>query len=262
MEFFHKVSKFPFMHTRRIWYGVSATAIVASLVLVFVHGLNAGIDFTGGVVAEIEFSQPTPAEKVRAALTHANINDFQLKMFGDERQANVQLPPAKDEAGESKMSQAVLAALQTIDPGVKLRSVNEIGPQVGKDLKESGGLAMLMTLLLILIYVAFRFEKKLGTGAILAALHDPIIIFGFFAVTQITFDLSALVAVLTVIGYSLNDTVVVFDRVRDNFLSMRNANPADVIDAAVNQTLSRTVITSGATLLVVVVLLIFGGEVL
>jgi len=262
MEFFHKVSAFPFMHTRRVWYAVSGTAIVASILLVIFRGLNLGIDFTGGIETEIRFSQPTPSEKVRAALSAAGMNEIQLQMAGGERSANVRLKSAKDAAGEAKLSQQMLTALQTVDPKVELRSPTEQGPQVGKDLRDDGILAMLMTLLLILIYIAFRFEKKMGAGAIFAALHDPIIIFGFFSATQITFDLSALVAVLTVIGYSLNDTVVVFDRVRDNFLSMRNAKPADVIDSAVNQTLSRTVITSGATLLVVVVLLILGGSTL
>ncbi len=264
MEFFHKVSKFPFMHTRRTWYGISATAIVASIALVAIRGLNWGIDFTGGMVVDLDFSQPVQAERVRSALIAAGMKEAQLQMFGGERRAMVRLPPAPEGAAnsEAKLGDQVVIALRSVDPNVRRGSVSDVGSQVGKDLADDGGLALLMTFLLILIYVWFRFEKKMGAGAIIAALHDPFIIVGFFAVTQITFDISALVAVLTVIGYSLNDTVVVFDRVRDNFLSMRSAKPEEVIDASVNQTLSRTVITSGATLMVVVVLLIFGGPVL
>jgi preprotein translocase subunit SecF len=161
-----------------------------------------------------------------------------------------------------ELSQRVATALKQIDPNVVLKRTDDVGSQVGSELLDKGGLAMLVTFILILIYVAFRFVWKLGAGAVLAAMHDPIIIVGVFAVTQITFDLSAVAAILAVIGYSLNDTVVVFDRVRDNFLSMRNASPTEVMDSAVNQTLSRTVITSGVTLMAVIVLLIFGGEAL
>jgi preprotein translocase subunit SecF len=263
MEFFHKVSTFPFMHTRKVWYGISTASIVGSLLLVFIHGLNLGIDFTGGVVIEVAFTQPVDVEHTRAALNAAGIVDAQVKVTESVRELMVTVKPQGVEAEKGgELSQRVATALKQIDPSVVLKRTDDVGSQVGSELLDKGGLAMLVTFILILIYVAFRFVWKLGAGAVLAAMHDPIIIVGVFAVTQITFDLSAVAAILAVIGYSLNDTVVVFDRVRDNFLSMRNASPTEVMDSAVNQTLSRTVITSGVTLMAVIVLLIFGGEAL
>jgi len=263
MEFFHKVTTFPFMRTRKVWYGVSGTAIAASVLLLIFRGLNLGIDFTGGVVIELAFSQPVDVEHTRAALRDAGIVDAQVQIIGTAREVMVRLLPQGPESKKvSELSQRVVTALKQIDPNVELKRTDEVGSQVGNELMNQGGLGMLVTFLLILIYVAFRFVWKLGAGAVLAAMHDPIIILGVFAATQLTFDLSAMAAILAVIGYSLNDTVVVFDRVRDNFLSMRNTPPAEVLDSAVNQTLSRTVITSGATLMVVIVLLLFGGEAL
>jgi preprotein translocase subunit SecF len=252
------------MHTRKVWYGISVASIIGSLLLVFIHGLNLGIDFTGGVVIEVAFTQPVDVEHTRAALSAAGIADAQVKVTESVRELMVTVKPQGVETAQKggELSQRVAEALKQIDPNVIIKRTDEVGSQVGSELLDKGGLAMLVTFILILIYVAFRFVWKLGAGAVLAAMHDPIIILGVFAVTQITFDLSAIAAILAVIGYSLNDTVVVFDRVRDNFLSMRNASPTEVMDSAVNQTLSRTVITSGVTLMAVIVLLIFGGEAL
>jgi preprotein translocase subunit SecF len=162
----------------------------------------------------------------------------------------------------TQLGQQVLAAVQAANPGVELRRTEVVGGQVGSELAEKGALAVLFTFLLIMIYVAMRFQWKLGVGAIAAALHDPIVILGFFAATQMTFDLPALAAILAVIGYSLNDTVVVFDRLRERFLSMRKGTADQVIDAAINETLSRTIMTSLTTMLTVLALLFFGGEIL
>jgi preprotein translocase subunit SecF len=156
----------------------------------------------------------------------------------------------------------VLAAVQADNPGVELRRTEVVGPQVGQELAEKGALAVLFTFVLILAYVAMRFQWKLAVGAIIAALHDPILILGFFALTQMTFDLPALAAILAVIGYSLNDTVVVFDRIRERFLSLRKGTSAQIMDAAINETLSRTIMTSATTMITVVSLLLFGGEIL
>ena len=263
MEFFHKVSNFPFMHTRRVWYGVSAVAIIGSILLLVFRGLNMGIDFTGGVVVELEFPQAINLEQVRGALRAAGLPDNGVQSVGGDRQVLVRVLPdgATDDKEVQSLSDKVLAALKSVDPNVEVRRADVLGKQVGDELYNQGGLAMLFTFVFILIYVAFRFHSiKLGAGAILAAMHDPILIFGVFSLTQITFDLSAVAAILAVIGYSLNDTVVVFDRVRENFLSMRKTPPEQVLNSAVNQTLSRTVITSGATFMVVMVLLLLGGE--
>jgi preprotein translocase subunit SecF len=261
MEFFHKVTTYPFMHTRRMWYGVSGVAIIASIVLLFWHGLNLGIDFTGGV--ELEFAYPRTAdlEKTRATLQQAGYNHAQVQNFGDDRSIMVRLLPQANQ-DVNAVSKAVTETLQKVDSSVELRRAEVVGPQVGEELTNQGGLAVLFTFILIGIYTWFRFQWKMGISAVIATLHDPLIILGFFAVTQIPFDLAVLAAILAVIGYSLNDTVVVFDRVRENFHKTRRSSSEEVMDASINQTLSRTIITSGATLLVVVVLLIMGGETL
>ena len=261
MEFFHKVSKYPFMHTRKVWYGVSGVAILASIVLLFVHGLNLGIDFTGGVVLEFAYPQAANVERTRSALAGAGFGEVQVQNFGDERSIMVRLLPQEGQ-DVNQVSAAVTTALKKVDPNVELRRAEVVGPQVGEELTNQGGLAILFTFILIGIYTWWRFQWKMGISAIIATLHDPLIILGFFAVTDIPFDLAGLAAILAVIGYSLNDTVVVFDRVRENFHSMRRSTPEEIMDASINQTLSRTIITSGATLLVVVVLLIEGGETL
>jgi len=260
MEFFHKVTTYPFMHTRRMWYGVSSLAIVASIVLLFWHGLNLGIDFTGGVVLEFQYPQKADLEKTRATL-EGKFTHPQVQNFGDDRTVAVRLLPQANQ-DVNAVSKAVTETLQQVDPQVKLQRAEVVGPQVGQELTNQGGLAILFTFLLIGVYTWIRFQWKMGISAIIATLHDPMIILGFFAVTQITFDLAVLAAILAVIGYSLNDTVVVFDRVRENFHKTRRATSEEVMDASINQTLSRTIITSGATLLVVVVLLIMGGETL
>jgi len=261
MEFFHKKTSYPFMGTRRRWYLVSALVIVASLVSLGVRGLNFGIDFTGGVVMEFTFPQAANLEKVRADLSGAGFGDAAVQSFGTSRDVLVRLLPR--EGGDvNAVGQSVLAAIQAGEPGVELRRTEVVGPQVGKELAEKGALAILFTFLLILGYVAIRFQWKLGVGAIVAALHDPIVILGFFSMTGMVFDLPALAAILAVIGYSLNDTVVVFDRLRERFISMRKGTSEQVIDTAVNETLSRTVMTSLTTLLTVLSLLFFGGEVL
>lgn len=261
MELFHKVSTYPFMRTRRMWYGVSTVAIVASIVMLFWHGLNFGIDFTGGVVLEFGFPQAADIQKVREALEGEGYGEAAVQNFGDESSIMVRLLP-HGEQDVNAVSEQVTNALRRFESNVELRRAEVVGPQVGEELTNQGVLAVLFTFVLIGIYTWFRFQWKMGVSAVVATLHDPLLIFGFFAVTQITFDLSVLAAILAVIGYSLNDTVVVFDRVRENFHSMRKASSEEIMDASINQTLSRTIITSGATLLVVVVLLIVGGETL
>jgi preprotein translocase subunit SecF len=260
MEFFHKVTTYPFMHTRRTWYGVSAVAIVASIALLILRGLNLGIDFTGGVVLQFAYPQAADIEQARAALATAG-HEANVTSFGSANEVMVRLLP-EDGQDVNAVSREVTAVLQGIVPDVQLRSSEVVGPHIGEELTNQGGLAVMLTFILVGIYTWIRFQWKMGVSAVVATLHDPIIILGFFALTQITFDLAVLAAILAVIGYSLNDTVVVFDRVRDNFLTMRRATSEEIIDASINQTLSRTVITSGATLLVVIVLLLMGGETL
>ncbi len=269
MELFKTVPRFPFMATRRMWFAVSTLLIIGPFVSLGTRGLNLGIDFTGGTVVEAGFPEAPDLDSIRGSLADAGFADALVQNFGSPRDILIRMPPedtgglpigAKNE--DERVGNRILSTLRQIDAGVQLRRVEAIGSQVGAELAEKGALAMLFTLLLIMMYVMFRFEWKLGLGAVLAAMHDPIIIMGVFSFTGLTFDLTVVAAMLATIGYSLNDTVVVFDRARDCFRGMRTATPAETLDAAVNQTLSRTIITSGATLLVLVVLLVFGGEAL
>jgi preprotein translocase subunit SecF len=261
MEFFKRTPNIDFMGKRRITYVISAALMIGSFVLLAVRGLNLGIDFTGGVVVEVAYPAAADIDRARDALAAAGFKDAQVQTFGSSRDLAVRVIP---EQGEdiNQVSARIRDALSASDPGVEVRRTEVVGPQVGRDLTEQGGLAMLFTFIGILIYVGFRFEKKMAAGTVLAAMHDPIVILGFFAATHMTFDLAVLAAVLAVIGYSINDTVVVFDRVREVFLLMRKGTPTEVINAALNQTLSRTLMTSISVLFVVVSLYLFAGATL
>jgi len=261
MEFFRKVTRFRFMEKRKIWYVFSALIIVGSILAVAIRGLNFGIDFTGGVVIEAAYTGTADLNATRDALAEAGLGGAQVQSFGTASDVLVRLPPAEGKEAMT-LTDSAIAAIRSVDPGVSILRTEAIGPQVGKELAEKGATAILMTLLFIGLYVVMRFQWKFSVGAILAALHDPFVVVGFFAVTQMTFDLAVLSAILAVIGYSLNDTVVVFDRVRERLLSMRKAAPIEVMNTAINETLSRTLMTSGTTSIVVVALLLLGGEAL
>ena len=261
MEFFHKKTSYPFMAARKRWYMFSAVLILGSLLALGIRGINFGIDFTGGVVLELSFPQAADLEQVRESLEQAGYGDAVVQSFGTPRDVLVRMLP-EEGTDNNVLGRKVLTATQSGNAGVELRRTEVVGGQVGAELAEKGALAVLFTFFFILLYVWARFQWKLGVGAIAAALHDPIVILGFFAATRMTFDLPALAAILAVIGYSLNDTVVVFDRIRERFLSMRKATSEQVIDASINETLSRTIMTSLTTMLTVFALLFFGGEIL
>ncbi|HMD29955.1 MAG TPA: protein translocase subunit SecF, partial [Steroidobacteraceae bacterium] len=218
-------------------------------------------DFTGGVVVETNFAQPPNIEQLREALTKAGVTSAQVQAFGSSRDILVRLPPDPNAKGD-QIGARILDIFSKTDSGVKLQRTEVVGAQVGQELFVKGAWALIATLVLILIYVLFRFTPKLALGGIFAVLHDPICVVGFFAISQMTFDLTAISAILAVIGYSLNDTVIVFDRIRERARTSRKLTIAQVIDESINQTLSRTIMTKLVTLLVVVALLIFGGETL
>ena len=250
------------MATRKAWYGLSIVLMIASLTLLFTRGLNFAIDFTGGVSAQASFPAAADLSAVRAQLAAAGFHDAVVEYVGSSRQIAVRLPP---EPGVKidQLRVRVDGALKAVNPGVSGLSLSVVGPQVGSQLETSAMWALVGTLVLIFIYIAWRFHTwRLSLGAILAVLHDPILVLGFFAATQMSFDLNVVAAVLAVIGYSLNDTVVVFDRIRERFEGNRRLAPEVVLDQAINQTLSRTIMTKVVTSIVVVALLVLGGPVL
>lgn len=262
MEFFKKQTRIRFMELRRIWYAISAVLILASVVSLAVRGLNLAVDFTGGVTIEAAFPGTADLDAVRDGLARAGFAERQVQNFGSSREIIVRLPPAEGQSG-AEIRASVERVLKAIDAGAEIRRLEFVGPQVGAELRESAIWALGFTVLLIFLYVMFRFHTwRLSLGAIFAALHDPIIVIGFFSMTQMSFDLAVVAAVLAVLGYSLNDTVVVFDRIRERFQVNRRGAPAVVLNEAVNQTLSRTLMTSITTLIVVIALYVLGGPAL
>jgi preprotein translocase subunit SecF len=262
MEFFRRQTNFPFTATRRIWYVLSVVLIGACLVLLFTRGLNFAIDFTGGTSVEVTFTQPADVERVRENLTAAGFSEPSVQSFGGSRSVAIRLPPEEGQSAEA-IRPRVAEALQAIDPGVSIDDLYVVGPQVGDELRTSAIWALSLTLLLVAAYIAFRFHTwRLSVGALLALLHDPILVLGAFAITQTSFDLAVVAAILAVVGYSLNDTIIVFDRIRERFEANRRLAPALAVDQAINQTLSRTIMTKVTTLIVVFALFFLGGPVL
>ena len=261
MEFFNPKINIDFLGKRRRLAMISAVVIVICLGSIIIRGFNFGIDFTGGTLVEVNYPSSVDLNEVRGLLENSEFRGAVVQYYGTSRDVLIRLAPRKD-LNSAQISNRILNLLGSKGQKVEMRRVEFIGAQVGEELAEDGGLAMIYALLGILIYVALRFQIKFSTGAIVATVHDVIITMGFFSLTGIEFDLSVLAAVLAVIGYSLNDTIVVFDRVRENFRRMRKAGPVEVFNTAINATLSRTIMTSLATLLVVVALFFLGGETL
>ena len=248
-----------FMGARRLALVVSAVVISASLVSLVARGLNFGLDFTGGDLLELTYEGEADLVGIRAALSEVGLDNAVVQNFGTTSDVMVRLPlQAETEEGDTRAR--VLEALQARDPTVELRRAEFVGPQVGEELTERGGLAMLIALVLIFVYVMLRFRWKFAAGTISALVHDVIVVVGFFSIFGFGFDLTILAAILATIGYSLNDTIVVFDRIRENFRLMRRGSAVEVINRSINQMLGRTMITSFTTLLVLICLFLLGGE--
>ncbi len=263
MEFFSHQTNFKFMATRHVWYGLSAILMIASIVMLFTRGLNLAIDFTGGVSAQATFPVTADLGAVRRQLAAEGFRDPQVQSFGSSRDVAIRLPPQAKMTTQEVLREHLETALKAVNPGATVQQLAVVGPEVGSQLETSAAWALFFTLLLIFGYIAFRFHTwRLSFGAILAVMHDPILVFGWFAASQTSFDLAVVAAILAVIGYSLNDTVVVFDRIRERFESNRRLPPDVVLDQSINQTLSRTIMTKVVTSIVVVALLILGGPVL
>lgn len=254
--------KINFMNKRKPAMVFSLLLIAASLVSLLINGLNLGIDFTGGYLIEAGYETVVDLDKVRDVMAEANFKDAQVQNFGSSKDIIVRIAP-RDDINKATIGDNILNVLKsTSDKPIIMRRVEFVGPQVGDELRDDGGIALLVALGGILIYISFRFQFKSAVGAILALIHDVIITVGVFSMFYIEFDLTVLAAILAVIGYSLNDTVVVLDRIRETFRSMRKTPAEDILNLSINQTLTRTLFTSLTTLLVVMALFFFGGEII
>ena len=262
MEFFRIKNDIPFMRHAKLLNVISMVTFVAAIVFIAMRGLAFSIEFTGGTVMEVNYAQAAPVEKVRTAVVAMGYSDAQVQNFGSSRDVLIRLPLKGEES--NAQAQKVFAGLVSLTPDNKaeLRRVEFVGPQVGAELATDGLIALLFVIVGIMIYLALRFEWKFAVAAIVANLHDVVIIVGFFAAFQWEFSLSVLAAILAVLGYSVNESVVVADRIRENFRRMRKASVTQVIDNAITRTMSRTIITHGTTETMVLAMLIFGGPVL
>lgn len=259
MEFFHKATNFPFMATRRVWYTLSVILMIASIAMFITRGLNLSVDFTGGTTVEATFPGTANVERVRAALEAQGFREPTVQAFGTSREVSARLAPEPKQSVDQVRTR-VETALRSVDPKVEMKPLEFVGPQVGDELRNSAIKALCITLALVFIYISLRFHTwRLSSGAILALLHDPILIIGWFALSQTPFDLAVVAALLAVVGYSLNDTIIVFDRIRERFEANRRLPTQLALDQSINQTLSRTIMTKVTTLIVVVALLVLGG---
>ena len=261
MELFRVKKDIPFMKYRKISAVVSSSIFILSVLFIIFRGLNLGVDFTGGTMMEVSYPEAANIENIRETLREIDLEDTQVQNFGTEKDVLIRLPIRKD-LSIAQLSEKVGDALKSSNNLMEIRRVESVGSQVGDELYENGALAVLFVCIGIMLYLTLRFEWRFAVAAIVANMHDVIIILGFFAFFQWEFNLTVLAAVLAVLGYSVNESVVVFDRVRENFRKMRKANVAEVINNAITRTMSRTIMTHLSTQTVVISMLIFGGEIL
>jgi len=258
MRFFSRVPKIDFMAQRKVGFAVSVVLTLAAITLLATRGLNLGIDFTGGVLVEVVYPRSVELEDVRKHLEVGGYHNAVAQYFGGTQNVMIRLPPAEN-ASSAEVSNRVLEALQTNGERVELRRIEFVGPQIGDELKNDGSLALLVAFILIFIYIAFRFEWKFSLGAIAALVHDAVMALGFLSLAWIEFDITTVAAILALIGYSNNETVVIFDRVRENLINLRRMEILEVVNLSVNQTLMRSIITHLTTLLVCSALYALGG---
>ncbi|GAA4348087.1 protein translocase subunit SecF [Kangiella taiwanensis] len=259
MQILNKETNIDFLKLRKFAMVLSILLIVGSVTSFFTKGLNYGLDFTGGTLIEVGYEQDADIPKIHDQLEAIEINGAVVQNFGSAKIVQIRMPQ-QEHIENAKVGDEVLSALRSEGASVTKRDQSFVGPVIGEELKEKGGLAMIVALICIMIYVALRFEWKFAVGSVFALAHDVIIIVGFFSITAVEFDLTVLAALLAVIGYSLNDTIVVFDRIRENFLRMRKGSSEEVVNTSLNQTLSRTLMTSITTLLVLLALFFYGGQ--
>lgn len=251
------VKTIDFMGKRKIAAGISIALILASIISLAINGLKFGLDFTGGTLIEVGYSEPVAVEDVRVVLDDAGFKDVSVQYFGSDTDVIVRM----SNSYEADLGDRVMDVLkEKTDASAVMRRSEFVGAQVGEELRDQGGLAMLMALAVVMVYVAFRFQFKFSVGSVIALIHDVILVLGLFSIMQVNFDLTVLAAILAVIGYSLNDTIVVSDRIRENFRMIRDTSSIEIINESLNQTLGRTLVTSLTTLLVLLALLFAGGE--
>ncbi len=261
MEFFRIRRTIPFMRYALIFNAISFVTFLVAVGFLLVRGLSLSVEFTGGTVMEVSYPQPANLEQIRASIEAKGGGEFQVQHFGSSRDVLIRLPLEKG-VTSGQQAERVLTTLKAQDAAVELRRVEFVGPSVGEELAHDGGLALLMVCLGIMVYLAVRFEWKFSVAAIIANLHDVILVVGMFSIFRWEFSLPVLAAVLAVLGYSVNESVIIFDRVREHFRTMRKASVDEVIDSAITATISRTIITHGSTLMMTLAMLIFGGPAL
>ncbi|WP_144636688.1 protein translocase subunit SecF [Bordetella genomosp. 13] len=261
MEFFRIHRTIPFMRHALVLNAISLITFLAAVFFILTRGFHLSIEFTGGTVMEVSYAQTVQLENVRGAVSKLGYTDFQVANFGTSRDVMIRLPVSQGQTSATQ-SESVMQALKAADPSVELRRVEFVGPQVGEELLHNGLMALLVVVLGIMVYLGFRFEWKFAVAGVIANLHDVVIILGFFAFFQWEFSLAVLAGVLAVLGYSVNESVVIMDRIRENFRKYRKANTQEVINSAITQTISRTIITHGSTTMMVLAMLFFGGPTL
>lgn len=269
MQWLARTPNFNFVKYRHVAMVGSTLLSLLAIVAVFYPGLNYGLDFTGGIIVEAEYSRPAELDEIRAGLADAGFESAQVQNYGSASEVLIRLPP-EDDAAEAadpepgqvalSMQERLLQVLRTQDPNVEIRRSDSVGGQVGEELFENAGLALLFALIMVFIYVMLRFRWKLAVGAIVATLHDVLVTTGIYALAGWQFDLTVLGSILAVLGYSINDTIVVYDRIRDNFRLMRRGSAEAIVNASVNQTLARTLVTGVTSLLVLFALMVLGGD--
>ncbi len=262
MQIFKKATNFDFIGKRKLAVVFSALLIIASIASLATRGLNLGLDFTGGTLLEVQYPSAVDLGEVRRLLAANGFGDATVQHFGTSEEILVRIAPREGVSGEEVSDRILALLVEQSDGEARMRRQEFVGPQIGDELRDDGGIAMLIALALILLYVVIRFEYRLALGAVAALIHDVVITMGFFSFFQWSFDLTVLAAVLAVIGYSLNDTIVVFDRIRENFRKLRKLGPYEVVNTSLNQTLSRTIMTSLTTLLVLLAMFFLGGEII
>ena len=251
-----------FMAQRKLALVLSAVILAIGVASLFSRGINWGLDFTGGTLIEVSYPAAPELSDVREALSDRGFDDFVVQTFGSPREIIVRMPADQADETGADLSTLVLAALSAQEPGIDLRRVEFVGPQVGQELAEQGGLALLYALFGILLYVSFRFQWRFAVGAVAALVHDVLLVVGILSIFRVNFDLTVVAAILAVIGYSLNDTIVLYDRLRENFVIKRKGTPSELCNLSINQMLGRTLMTSLTTLMVLIALFYFGGEII